>query len=264
MTPLPAASAGTTLMGRGTSNVLSYRYASSPESGHAGYSTTNVASQQGYELYDSALTLRIRFECGWSQLQGIRTATYQCLRWSERVWSPPPESNRRPHPYHESRAHRCADQRFCRSRPTVDRQVMCSTRAGCSRSSPASYAATLVQAGAGQREARLAVGPSPRVHATRDLAATEAEKERETVVACKPWLHNIIECHTHLCLVIRIISRNIAVHTPTSCQPTHDGLKPLDGSRGPQAFIVRRDQLLSLSRPSSSSRSMTATGRMAR
>jgi hypothetical protein len=24
----------------------------------------------------------------------------QRLRWSERVWSPPPESNRRPHPYH--------------------------------------------------------------------------------------------------------------------------------------------------------------------
>jgi hypothetical protein len=44
------------------------------------------------------------------------------------MWSPPPESNRRPHPYHESRAHRCADQRFCRSRPTVDRQGMCSSR----------------------------------------------------------------------------------------------------------------------------------------
>jgi hypothetical protein len=36
----------------------------------------------------------------------------QPFRWSAWVWSPPPESNRRPHPYHESRAHRCADQRF--------------------------------------------------------------------------------------------------------------------------------------------------------
>jgi hypothetical protein len=36
MTPSPAASAGMGLMGRGTSNVLSYRYATSPESGHTG------------------------------------------------------------------------------------------------------------------------------------------------------------------------------------------------------------------------------------
>ena len=64
MTPLPAASAGTTLMGRGTSNVLSYRYATSPESGHTGYSTTKVAGQQGYERSDGALTLRIPFQCG--------------------------------------------------------------------------------------------------------------------------------------------------------------------------------------------------------
>jgi hypothetical protein len=34
---------------------------------------------------------------------------------------------RRAHPYHESRAHHCADQRFCGSLATVDRQVMCST-----------------------------------------------------------------------------------------------------------------------------------------
>jgi len=38
---------------------------------------------------------------------------------------PPPESNRRPHPYHGSRRHRCAEQRFRRSLATVGRQVMC-------------------------------------------------------------------------------------------------------------------------------------------
>jgi hypothetical protein len=35
----------------------------------------------------------------------------------------------RAHPNHESCTHRCADQRFSRSPPTIDRQVMCSTRA---------------------------------------------------------------------------------------------------------------------------------------
>jgi hypothetical protein len=41
--------------------------------------------------------------------------------------APPPESNRRPHPYHGSCAYRCADHRFRRSLTTVDRQVMCSS-----------------------------------------------------------------------------------------------------------------------------------------
>jgi hypothetical protein len=48
MTRAPAASAGTTFMGRGTSNVLSYRDATGPESSHTGYFTAKVAGQQGY------------------------------------------------------------------------------------------------------------------------------------------------------------------------------------------------------------------------
>src|SRR5215217_6034873 len=32
--------------------------------------------------------------------KGSPTATHQHFRWSEPMWSPPPESNRRPHPYH--------------------------------------------------------------------------------------------------------------------------------------------------------------------
>jgi hypothetical protein len=35
----------------------------------------------------------------------------QRFRCSERVWSPPPESNRRPHPYHGTTRNRCADRR---------------------------------------------------------------------------------------------------------------------------------------------------------
>jgi hypothetical protein len=39
------------------------------------------------------------------------------------MWSPPPESNRRPHPYHGTTRNRCAKRRFPRSRPTVGAKV---------------------------------------------------------------------------------------------------------------------------------------------
>jgi hypothetical protein len=39
-------------------------------------------------------------------------------------WSPPPESNRRPHPYHGTTRNRCANRRFPRSRPTVGAEVI--------------------------------------------------------------------------------------------------------------------------------------------
>jgi hypothetical protein len=48
MTLPPTANADATLMGRGTSKVLSYRYATRAESGRTGYSTTKVPAQQGY------------------------------------------------------------------------------------------------------------------------------------------------------------------------------------------------------------------------
>jgi hypothetical protein len=47
MTLPPAASAGTTLRGRGTSNVLGYRYATSLASSHTGYSPTKSCSSAG-------------------------------------------------------------------------------------------------------------------------------------------------------------------------------------------------------------------------
>ena len=52
------------------------------------------------------------------------TITDQHLCWSEPVWSPSPESNRRPHPYHGTTRNRCAEPRFPRSRPTVRAEVM--------------------------------------------------------------------------------------------------------------------------------------------
>ena len=36
----------------------------------------------------------------------------QRFHWSALVWSPPPESNRRPHPYHGTTRNRCAEPRF--------------------------------------------------------------------------------------------------------------------------------------------------------
>ena len=48
----------------------------------------------------------------------------QRLRWSSAWWSPPPESNRRPHPYHGTTRNRCAKRRFPGSRPTVRVEVI--------------------------------------------------------------------------------------------------------------------------------------------
>ena len=48
----------------------------------------------------------------------------QRFRWSSTRWSPPPESNRRPHPYHGTTGNRCADWRSPRSRSTVRVKVI--------------------------------------------------------------------------------------------------------------------------------------------
>jgi hypothetical protein len=44
--------------------------------------------------------------------------------WSACVWGPPPESNRRPHPYPGTTRNRCADRRFPRSCRTVGAEVI--------------------------------------------------------------------------------------------------------------------------------------------
>ena len=106
--------------------MLSSRYATSPESSHAGYPTTKGPAQQGYSRSDGAPTLRIPFRYGGGRLQRLETTTHRRLHWSEPMWSPPPESNRRPHPYHGSAAKRCASQCLRSSRRTVGGQGMCS------------------------------------------------------------------------------------------------------------------------------------------
>jgi hypothetical protein len=62
------------------------------------------------------------YRCG--RPQRLRTATRQRFRWSEPMWSPPPESNRRPHPYHRTTRNRCAEPCLPRSRPTVGAKVI--------------------------------------------------------------------------------------------------------------------------------------------
>jgi hypothetical protein len=55
---------------------------------------------------------------------GPERAEDQCFGWSAWVWSPPPESNRRPHPYHGTTGNRCAEGRFPRPSPTVGAKVI--------------------------------------------------------------------------------------------------------------------------------------------
>jgi hypothetical protein len=65
---------------------------------------------------------------GTCSVQRARTRRLIAIPLVRTYVEPPPESNRRPHPCNESRAHRSADQRFCRSLATVSGEVMCSTR----------------------------------------------------------------------------------------------------------------------------------------
>jgi hypothetical protein len=59
-----------------------------------------------------------------SPSDGPKCGAEQRFRWSAWVWSPPPESNRRPHPYHGTTGNRCAERRSPRSRPTVGAEVI--------------------------------------------------------------------------------------------------------------------------------------------
>jgi hypothetical protein len=55
---------------------------------------------------------------------GPRNGLDQRFRWSAWVWSPPAESNRRPHPYHGTTGNRCANRRLPSSHPTVEAEVI--------------------------------------------------------------------------------------------------------------------------------------------
>ena len=75
-----------------------------------GRPTKPIASQHGMGSLDS--------RCLTERHGGQR------FRCSGHMWSPPPESNRRPHPYHGTTRNRCANRHFPRSRPTVGAKVI--------------------------------------------------------------------------------------------------------------------------------------------
>jgi hypothetical protein len=54
----------------------------------------------GSEDNPPSLTASLHGMCSPSATRPRRTEGDQRLRWSSAWWSPPPESNRRPHPYH--------------------------------------------------------------------------------------------------------------------------------------------------------------------
>jgi hypothetical protein len=92
--------------GQGTDNDADQGHEQAPE----GRPTSLIASQQGMGSLDRRCLIERHAD--------------QRFRWSEAMWSPPPESNRRPHPYHVSPAHRHATLRFPRSRSSVTGTVM--------------------------------------------------------------------------------------------------------------------------------------------
>jgi hypothetical protein len=124
MTLPPAASVSTGLIRPRGQGCAQLPLCDQPRSRQTGYSTTKGAAQQGYWRSDDALTLLIPFHYGCGRLPQLRTTTHHRLRWSAYVWSPPPESNRRPHPYHGSAAKRRANPSYRRPQRTVSGVVM--------------------------------------------------------------------------------------------------------------------------------------------
>jgi hypothetical protein len=57
--------------------------------------------------------------CGNESDPDLENKVGQGFNWSEAWWSPPPESNRRPHPYHGSADKRRAIRHICRSLGTA-------------------------------------------------------------------------------------------------------------------------------------------------
>jgi hypothetical protein len=112
-----------TLMGRGTSNVLSYRYATGPEWSHIGYSRPKLLLSRAISAL-AALTLRIPIPLRMWSAATARDGDSPAFPLVRACVEPPPESNRRPHPYYGTTRNRCADPRFPSSRPTVRVKVI--------------------------------------------------------------------------------------------------------------------------------------------
>jgi hypothetical protein len=89
--------------------------------------TDNDADQSHQQAPEGRPTRPIASQPGMCSLDGRRVIERQDdqrLRWSKPMESPPPESNRRPHPYHGTTRNRCAERRSPRSRPTVTVEVI--------------------------------------------------------------------------------------------------------------------------------------------
>jgi hypothetical protein len=89
--------------------------------------SANDSGQSNRQAPEGGPASQIASQQGMCSLDGryvIERHDDQRLRWSEPMWSPPPESNRRPHPYHGTTKNRCAHRHLRRSRPTVGAEVI--------------------------------------------------------------------------------------------------------------------------------------------
>jgi hypothetical protein len=89
----------------------------------ADHGTRKVPAQEGYTAPTGSGPPSAS-KIGWGRPELPATTSPQRLRWSAWVWSPPPESNRRPHPYHGTTRNRCAERRFPWSLATVGTKVI--------------------------------------------------------------------------------------------------------------------------------------------
>jgi hypothetical protein len=104
-------------------DVLSNRCAACPTALRATTSNLKPLVRRRTHLRCSS-ALREHIPYGTSGLTSLQNRTDQRFRWSASWGSPPPESNRRPHPYHGSVTKRRAIPRLRRSTDTVDVTVM--------------------------------------------------------------------------------------------------------------------------------------------
>jgi hypothetical protein len=97
---------------------------SDPARRYVGQAKTLVRAVNNHRMLDGRQSASQQRMCSLDGRCFIECRDDQRFRWSAPMWSPPPESNRRPHPYHGTTGNRCANRRFPRSRPTVRAEVM--------------------------------------------------------------------------------------------------------------------------------------------
>ena len=107
--------------------MLSYRYATRPDSSHTGYLETNVAAQQGYWRSGGSLTFRIPIPLRMWSATAAPNGDLPAFPLVRVYVGPRRNRTGDPIPaYHESAAKRRANRRLRRSQRTVEAAVMCS------------------------------------------------------------------------------------------------------------------------------------------